>query len=98
MPEDIDEMIRIRLRRMCGEGRPGVWIPPGLSIETLRETAKLAQAIENGPEQVATQGASINERQFTVVHGEPSGVKKYQSNRAFYLAALARGRAKRKSG
>ena len=98
MPGHIDDMIRLRLRRMCGEGRPGVWIPPGLSIESLRETVKLAQALDKEPEQAATQGASINERQFTVVHGEPSGTKKYQSNRDFYLATLARVRAKRKSG
>lgn len=65
MPTQVDDMIRKRLRRMCGEGRPGVWIPPGLSIERLRETAILAQVLDNErQEQVSSLGASLNERGF----------------------------------
>jgi hypothetical protein len=34
-----------RLRRLCGEGQPGVWIPPDVSIEALRAFAEVVDQL-----------------------------------------------------
>jgi hypothetical protein len=82
-----------RLRRLCGEGKSGVWIPPGLSIETLTETAKLVAWIEwqdreSGSLSIA--GATINDREFVGAYQQPSGPAKYHAAHRHVRDLLAR--------
>jgi hypothetical protein len=69
------------LRRRCGEGKRGVWIPPGLSIETLKATVVLAEWLDRNEKPCLSQGSSINERGFVGVYRQPSGPSKYHADR-----------------
>jgi hypothetical protein len=91
MTEEAQELHR--LRRLCGEGKPGVWIPPGLSLETLKATAVLGQWLEvqdQGGREVGIAGASINERSFVGAYKQPSGPEKYHADRRHVRELLAR--------
>jgi hypothetical protein len=81
-----------RLRRLCGEGKPGVWIPPGLSIQTLTETAKLVAWMEwqDREQRGISTGASINDREFVGAYKQPSGPAQYHAARRHVREILAR--------
>lgn len=89
-PKEPDEVQK--LRRDCGEGKPGVWIPPGLSRETLEATAVLARWLAwNEPAPVC--GSSINERQFAGSYRQPKRITDFHDGRRHARVIAERGKA-----
>lgn len=89
-PKEPDEIQK--LRRACGEGQPGVWIPPGLSRETLEATAVLARWIECS-EPLPVCGSGFNERQFAGAYRQPKRISDFHGGRNHGRAMAERGRA-----
>jgi hypothetical protein len=84
-----------KLRRACGEGQPGVWIPPGLSKEALEATAVLVRCLawREGRSSGAEAGAGINERQFAGSYRQPKRITDFHEGRNRGRAMAARGSA-----
>ena len=94
-PREPDEIRR--LRRDCGDGRHGVWIPPGLSREALEATAVLARWLSWNDDQWRTRGsgsgAGFNERAGDGVYRQPERITRFHSGRSRGRALAAKGAA-----